>query len=213
MGIIYDFQKKYGLIPDGIIGKKTMLKIKEILNIDTDEQLAHFMGQCSHESNNFDTLSENLNYSSNALLRTFSKYFDQKTALKYQRNPEMIANKVYANRMGNGDESSGDGWKHRGYGLIQTTGKNNQYAFAKYIGDEEIKVKPSIIATKYGFESAKYFFDVNNIWKYANTVDDNSIILVSKIINLGNVKSKLTPNGLEDRIKKTNFYYNIIKNK
>jgi len=210
MGLIKDFQIKHGLLPDGQIGKKTLLKLKEVLSIPTIEGLSHFMGQCDHESTAFTRLAENLNYSSQGLLGTFGKYFDRKTASLYQRNPEKIANRVYANRMGNGSEESGDGWKHRGYGPIQTTGKDNQTAFAKKIGDLEIINNPSLIATKYAFESAKFFFDSNNLWSLCKTVDVASIIKVSKAINLGNPNSKGTPIGLEERITKTNHYYKIL---
>ena len=210
MNVIIDFQKKHNLVADGIIGKKTLLKIKEVLNIKTNEELANFIGQCAHESGNFVSVIENLNYSSKSLLATFPKYFTPITALKYERNPEAIANKVYANRMGNGDEASGDGWKHRGMGLIQLTGKNNQYSFADFIKDNEIKKDPTIIATKYPFESAKYFFDVNNLWKYTNSIDIDTITKLSKAINLGNPLSSKTPNGLVDRIEKTKKYYNIL---
>lgn len=211
MSAIADFQKKYGLTPDGEIGKKTLLKIKEVLGVKSDECLAHFMGQCAHESGSFVNLTENLNYSAQGLTKTFSKYFNNITAKSYERKPNMIANKVYANRMGNGNEQSGDGWLHRGFGFIQLTGKNSQNAFADYIGDVQVKETPSLIATKYPFESAKYFFDVNNIWNYCNTVDANSILKVSKIINLGSVTAKGTPIGLDKRTEMTLFYYNLLK--
>lgn len=211
MSIIKDFQKKYGLVADGIIGKMTLLKIKEVFNIPNNESLANFMGQCAHESGNFTTVKENLNYSADGLLKIFKKYFNKTQALQYQRNPEAIANRVYANRMGNGDEKSGDGWKHRGFGLIQLTGKSNQVAFANYIKDEKIKENPELIATDYPFESAKYFFDKNNLWRYTGKVDRDSILTVSRAINIGNVNSKATPHGLDDRINKTMYFYNIIK--
>ena len=211
MSAIIDFQKKYGLTPDGAIGANTLRKIKELLNIQSNEALAHFMGQCSHESWDFTTTSENLNYSANALLRTFKKYFTPESAKKYEKNPVKIANHVYANRMGNGSEESGDGYKHRGFGFIQLTGKNNQDAFAKSINKPEIKDNPSLIASVYPFESAKFFFDTNNIWKYTNEVNDDSILRVSKIINLGNVNSKSTPIRIDERIKKTKYYYNLIE--
>lgn len=211
MSAIVDFQKKHGLTPDGQIGKNTLNKIKEIFEIKSDEALAHFMGQCSHESGDFAHTSENLNYSAQGLLTTFRKYFTPATAKQYERNAEKIANHVYANRMGNGNEESGDGWKHRGFGFIQLTGKLNQDSFAKSINNLDVKDNPQLIASIYAFDSAKYFFDINNIWKYTSKVDSDSIKNVSKIINLGNVNSKLTPIGLDDRIKKTLFYYNMIK--
>jgi len=210
MGMILDFQKKYGLDADGIIGKITLLKIKEINKISSNEELANFMGQCDHESNSFISLYENLNYSAAALLSTFHKYFTTQSANEFQRQPEKIANHVYCNRMGNGNEASGDGWLHKGVGPIQLTGKINHVAFATYIKDPEVKNNPSLIATKYPFESAKFFFDTNNLWKYAKGVDEKSITLLSKAINVGNVNSSVIPNGLEDRIKKTQYYYNLI---
>jgi len=208
--MIKEFQQKYGLIADGVIGKKTLLKIKEVLNIATNEELANFMGQGSHESNDFTVMFENLNYSAQGLLTTFKKYFTIETAKKYERQPEKIANKVYANRMGNGNEASGDGWKHRGMGVIQLTGKINQDAFANYVKDPQVKIDPTLIATKYPLESTKYFFDTNNLWKYAKSVDVNNITLLSKAINLGSANSKVTPNGLADRIAQTQRYYNML---
>jgi len=210
MRLIKDFQTKYGLVPDGQIGKKTLLKIKEVLLIPTIEALSHYMGQCDHESMTFTQLVENLNYSSQGLLGTFGKYFDDKTAPLYQRNPEKIANRVYANRMGNGNEMSGDGWRHRGFGPIQLTGKTNQDAFAKKISDPLIVDNPSLIAAKYAFESAKFFFDDRSLWSYCKKVDVASITKVSKLINQGNLKAKGDPNGLQERIEKTNHYYKIL---
>jgi len=222
MGMIIDFQKKYGLTADGKIGKLTLLKIKEVLKIATNEELANFMGQCDHESNEFNSLYENLNYSATALLNTFHKYFTPESAAKYQRQPEKIANHVYANRMGNGDENSGDGWLHKGVGPIQLTGKLNHIAFATYIKDPEVKTNPSLIATKYPFESAKFFFDTNNLWNKSitikgkviipcNNIDTLSITLLSKAINLGSMSSPATPIGLDERIERTQHYYNLLK--
>lgn len=97
-------------------------------------QQAMFLAQCGHESAGFSVFTENLNYSVDGLLACFNKYFDKYTAMKYARKPEQIANRVYANRMGNGDETSGDGWKYRGRGLIQITGKKNYIAFRNWLG-------------------------------------------------------------------------------
>jgi len=204
MSIIKDFQTKYGLVSDGITGKNTLLKIKEVLSVKSNEMLAHFMGQCHVESAGFTAVMENLNYSSQGLLGTFPKYFNSTTAPLYQRNPEKIANKVYANRMGNGDEASGDGWKHRGMGLIQLTGKQNQDLFSNYIKDPVIKTDPSIIATKYPFESAKFYFDNKHLWTLCSAVNEVSITALSYRVNGGT-------NGLQERIEWTNHYYNILK--
>lgn len=210
MSVISNFQRKYGLLPDGIIGKKTLLKIMEILNISSKEQLANFMGQCAHESGDFKVVFENLNYSSDGLLKIFPKYFTKENVSNYSGDPEKIANKVYSNRMGNGNESSGDGWKHRGMGFIQLTGKYNHDSFADYIGNPKIKEVPGLIATEYPFESAKYYFDKNDLWKYSKEVTNESISKLSKAINIGNINSNKIPNGLDDRIKKTKYYYNLI---
>lgn len=210
MDIIKDFQLKHGLLVDGIIGKNTLLKIKEVYKIPNIEAVSHFMGQCSHESNDFKSLEENLNYSAKRLMEVFPSYFNQSAALKYQFQPEKIANKVYANRMGNGDEKSGDGWKHRGFGVLQLTGKNNQYDFANYVGDERIKEFPELIAKEYAFESAKYFFDKNSLWKFCNVISDDFILILSKAINLGNPYSKKIPHGMINRIYKTKNFYKIL---
>lgn len=100
----------------------------------TKIQQAMFLAQCGHESVGFSVFTENLNYSDYALTQVFRKYFDKNTAVKYARKPEQIANRVYTNRMGNGDEASGDGWKYRGRGLIQITGKKNYIAFRNWLG-------------------------------------------------------------------------------
>ncbi len=197
------FQKRNYLVPDGVIGKNTLRKMKEVFFISSDAKLAHFVGQMAHESKNFTASVENLNYSESGLLKTFRKYFNRETAALYARNPEKIANKVYANRMGNGNEASGDGWKHRGRGPLQITGKNNQEQFANKICDLRILDNPAIISEAYYFESALFFFDENNLWHLCEEVDNQSIINLTKRIN-GWV------NGLQDRIYLTNKYYGML---
>lgn len=206
---IIEFQKENGLTPDGVIGKKTLLKIKEKLNIQTNEELANFMGQISHETGEFKADVENLNYSVDGLLKIFKKYFTQEQAKKYARNPVLIGSRVYANRMGNGNEASQEGFIFRGRGSLQLTGKNNFKLFSDYIGEDCVK-NPELVSNKYYFESAKFFFDTNKLWSIAKKVDDASITRLSKAINLGNPNSKATPHGLEDRIKKTKEFYKIL---
>lgn len=201
---IKQFQLQYGLVSDGILGKKTLNKIKEVLLIDTNEQLAHFIGQCTVESGNFELDTENLNYSTKGLQTIFKKYFaTPESTIGYARNPKKIANKVYANRMGNGSELSGEPSKYIGRGAIQLTGKNNYRLFSKFIG-EDCLIKPELVANKYFFESAKFYFDTNKIWKYATTVDVESITLISKKVNGGT-------NGLNERIDKTFEIYQLLK--
>lgn len=198
-----DLQTKLGLVADGVIGKKTLSAARDYFQL-SNEQTAHFFGQCYHESGGFKLFSENLNYSKDGLLKIFRKYFDENKASSYARKPEKIANLVYSNRMGNGSEDSGDGWKFRGRGAIQLTGKNNYTEFSNSINHPEILKNPDIVATEFAFESAKFFFDKNNIWDLADTVNDNSITKVTKRINGGT-------NGLSERIEKTKEFYKILK--
>jgi putative chitinase len=159
--------------------------------IDTPDRVAMFFAQCGHESRNFSVLEENLNYSAKALDAVFPKYFKNagRNADDYHRQPERIANIVYASRMGNGDTESGDGWKHRGFGVIQLTGKNNQSAFASSIG-KTLEDTLEYLQTKTGaLESACWFWQCNNVNTYA---DQQDIRGATKRINGGYI-------GLEDR--------------
>ena len=202
MSQVKTLQIEVGATPDGIIGKQTVSAVAEYFNMSATS-VAHFMGQCHHETAHFKYFTENLNYSESGLLKVFKKYFDTNTAKIYARQPEKIANKVYANRMGNGDEASGDGWLYRGRGAIQLTGKNNYKAFATYVKDNNVLTDPSIVADTYAFYSALFYFDSNDLWRFTKSVDDVSIRNVTRRINGGF-------NGLADRIKQTKYYYNLI---
>ena len=169
----------------------------------TTIQLAHFAGQLSHESLDFKVLSENLNYSAERLLQVFPKYFTKELAQRYARKPILIANRVYANRMGNSDEKSGDGWKYRGRGYIQLTGKKNYEAFSKFIGEDCVS-NPDLVSQKYALESALWFFFENKIFTLCKDLSDDSIKKVTKKINGG-------LNGFADRKSKTLKYYNLLK--
>jgi putative chitinase len=169
----------------------------------TTIQLAHFAGQLSHESFDFKITSENLNYSAERLLQVFPKYFNEKNVIIYARKPIKIANRVYANRMGNGDENSGDGYKFRGRGYIQLTGKNNYSAFSKFIGEDCVQ-NPDLVSQKYALESALWFFFENKIFTLCKDLSDDSIKKVTKKINGG-------LNGFADRKAKTLKYYNLLK--
>ena len=197
-------QTKIGATPDGVFGPKTMKAAMEFYKLSA-VRAAHFFGQTSHETGEFRTFSENLNYSAAGLKKIFKKYFNDLTALAYARNPEKIANKVYGNRMGNGVEASGDGWKFRGLGALQLTGKSNYEAFAKYLGKPEIMDKPEMVADEYAFESAMFFFDKNKLWDICDRgVNEDSMLKLTKRINGGT-------NGLEHRKALTIKYYSLIK--
>jgi putative chitinase len=193
-------QKKIGVTADGVFGKGTLKAAMAYYKL-TPVQAAHFFAQTAHESGNFKAFSENLNYSAEGLLRIFPKYFDQATANKYARQPEKIANRVYANRMGNGDEASGSGWLYKGRGALQLTGKSNYKDFADWLGKA---IDPNAVADEYAFESAKYFFDKNKLWAICDKgVDDATILALTKRINGGT-------HGLDDRKAKTKLYYSWL---
>jgi len=197
-------QTKIGVTADGAFGPGTFKAAMEYFKF-TPERAAHFFGQTAHETGNFAAFSENLNYSADGLKKIFPKYFPGNLADLYARNPEKIANRVYASRMGNGDEASGDGWKFRGRGALQLTGKSNYEAFAKYLKNSNILVDPGLVATEYSFESALFFFDNNKLWSICDKgVTDEAILALTKRINGGT-------HGLADRVEKTKKFYNYTK--
>lgn len=198
---IKSLQTKIGVAVDGAFGPGTLKAAMAFYEM-TPERAAHFFGQTAHETGGFKAFSENLNYGAKGLLGIFKKYFPTEAlAAQYERNPEKIANRVYASRMGNGDEASGDGWKFRGRGALQLTGKNNYQAFADYLKKPEIINNPDLVATEFAFESAMFFFDKNNLWTICDKgVDKDTITALTRRINGGT-------HGLEDRIQKTGHYY------
>lgn len=178
--------------------------IIEKFNMTNPLRLAHFLAQAAHESGNFKFLKENLNYSADSLLKVFPKYFkDKVTADKYARKPEIIANRVYASRMGNGDEASGDGFKFRGRGYIQLTGKDNYMAFSNFIG-EDCVANPDLVSDKYPLVSASWFFDKNNLWTICDRgAGDDVVTAVTKRVNGG-------VNGIDDRISKFKLFNQFL---
>lgn len=211
MSKIAEFQKQNNLVADGILGKNTFAKMKEVWEISSDEKLANFLGQTSVETGDFTIDKENTNYSKEGLEKYFAKYFKtEQELINYARQPQRIANRVYANRMGNRDEKSGDGFMYRGSGSIQLTGADNYKEFSKWVGSP-VKLKTEEIATKYFWETGLYYFEKNKLWDLASKVDNDSITKLSKAINLGDKNSKKTPNHLKERIENTNKYYKLIK--
>jgi putative chitinase len=197
LGPMAALQTKCGITADGKWGPGTFVSAKSYFKLST-AQAAHFFGQCAHESGGFKVFSENLNYSDKGLNGIFKKYFPTiASTAGYARKPEKIANKVYANRMGNGPESSGDGWKFRGRGPIQLTGKSNYTQFAQDIGRPDVLTNPDIVATELAFESALWFFNKNGLFAIAaKGVSDAVIGQITRRVNGGT-------HGLDDRIKKT----------
>ena len=197
-----NLEKLKGHIPDSVIAQIPSIETK--FEINTPLRLAHFLAQCGHESGGFKVVKENLNYGAKGLRSIFGKYFPTDAlALAYERKPEKIANKVYANRMLNGDEASGDGYKFFGRGYIQLTGKQNYTNFAKFIGEDTVS-NPDLVATKYPLASAAFFFDSNKLWSICDKGADNATVTaVTKRVNGGII-------GLADRIKHFNEYYKLL---
>ncbi len=150
---------------------------------DSPTRMAHFFSQILHESGLMRFDMENLNYSARALRAVFGKYFQtDEEAEAYKRQPERIANRVYANRMGNRSESSGDGWKYRGRGLMQLTGRSNYKAFAEWVGDERVVDDPDLVASEYAVHSAVFYWDKNNLNALA---DRDDVVRMTRRINGG----------------------------
>ena len=198
-----DINKLKGHVPDAVIAQ--MPSVMSTFKIDTALRLSHFLAQCGHESAGFKAIQENLNYGAKGLLGIFKKYFPTEAkAVQYERKPEKIANLVYGGRMGNGDEASGDGYKFRGRGYIQLTGKNNYVAFGKAI-NEDIAANPDLVATKYPLLSAAWFWSSNSLNALADKgADDASVTAITKRVNGGTI-------GLPDRIKHFKEYYTLLK--
>ena len=161
---LINLQQKIGVTADGAFGPGTYKKAAAFYKLSPN-RAAHFFAQTAHESGGFKAFSENLNYGAKGLRGIFGKYFPTEAmARAYERKPQKIANRVYANRMGNGDEASGEGWLFRGRGALQLTGKFNFKAFSDYIGRPDVMTNPDLVATELAFESALWFFDKNKLW-------------------------------------------------
>jgi putative chitinase len=198
----FNLGKLKGHVPQAVIDQIPDTAAK--FGITNTLRLAHFLAQCGHESGGFRAVQENLNYGAKGLLSIFSKYFKTiEKANAYQRNPEKIANLVYGNRMGNGDEASGEGWKFRGRGYIQLTGKENYKAFDATV-PESIIDSPDLVATKYALASAGFFFKKNSLWSICDKGSSPDVVtLVTKRVNGGTI-------GLADRQKHFKEYYNLL---
>jgi putative chitinase len=185
-------------VPDKV--KQELWFVMSKFQINTIERLSHFLAQCAQESGSFRVVSEKLNYSILGLKKVFPKYFKDKDPKAYSKAPQALANYVYSNRLGNGSEASGDGWRYRGRGYIQLTGKSNYKAFDAFV-DDDILVNPDLVATKYPLLSAAWFWSVNKINNLADAgIDVDVITRVTKKVNGGH-------KGLHERIMFTHRYY------
>jgi putative chitinase len=195
------FDKLKGLVPQTLIDDMVSHEI------NTPLRAAHFLAQAAHESGGFKFKSENLNYSKESLLKVFPKYFTAASAEGYHRQPEKIASRVYANRMGNGDEASKDGWKYKGRGYIQLTGKDNYKAFSEWAKEPTILSNPDQVADdKYAGLSAIWFWNKNGLSKIADTDnlrDDKTLIKITSRVNGGT-------HGIADRLERFNDYKKIL---
>lgn len=197
-----DLSKLKGHVPDKVI--EQIPGIQDKFGINTSLRLAHFLAQAGHESGGFRITNENLNYSAKGLQGIFKKYFpSEAVALDYAKKPQKIANRVYSGRMGNGNEASGDGYKFRGRGYIQLTGRDNYTAFGKSIG-VAIEDNPDLVATEHALSSAAWFWSKNNLNKIADTgATDAAVTMITKRVNGGTI-------GLADRIKHFKEFYSLL---
>jgi len=207
MNHLIDFQKKHGLVADGIIGKNTLNKMKQLWGIGSN-QLAHLLANVHNETGGFIADTENLNYSAQGLANTWPSRYSingkpNALAKKLANNPQAIANNAYASRNGNGSEKTGDGWKYRGRGGIQTTGLKNYRILAEYTKDKEVVTNPDIVATKYFWESALCYFTTGNLWGKMMYSDPDSVKAVRRAVNGGYI-------GLTEVQAKFNYYLSLM---
>lgn len=191
-------QKHVGAIQDGIIGNETLSKFRQKYGI-SKAMTAHFFGNIDHESGGFRIVRENMNYSASRLLQVFPKYFTKETAAQYAHKTELIGNRVYGGRMGNAPD---EGYKFRGRGFLQTTGRNNYTRLGDFLGVDLIK-SPDLVATKYPLESAIFFFQSNKLFHLVNDISELSIQKVRRRVNGG-------INGINDVRNKVHKYYNLM---
>ena len=199
---LINLQQKIGVTADGAFGPGTYKKAAAFYKLSPN-RAAHFFAQTAHESGGFRAFSENLNYGAKGLRGIFGKYFPTEAmARAYERKPQKIANRAYANRMGNGDEASGEGWLFRGRGALQLTGKFNYSEFAKYVNRPDVMTNPDLVAGELCFESALWFFDKNKLWSICDKgINEAAIRELSSRIN-----GSKNPHGLDDRRLKTKKY-------
>lgn len=191
----------------GHVHDKVLVELREkalLFGLTSNLRLAHFLAQVSHESGGFLKTEENLNYSEKRLLEVFPKYFNESNSIYYANKPEKIGSRVYASRMGNRDEKSGDGYWFRGRGYLQLTGANNYVAFGKTVNENLVKF-PDLVSAKYPLTSALYFFNVNKLWSICDEgLSEATVTKLTKRINGGTI-------GLKHRLAEFNKFAKILK--
>jgi putative chitinase len=211
-GVLKHWQNKFGVPQTGTMDDQTAKAVMFYYQLNPFEA-ANFLGQLDHETGGFRHFIENMNYTTpERIVTVFKIHFKGgiEEAKGYVRNPEKLANKVYANRMGNGNPESGDGFRFRGRGMLQLTGRNNYTDFSRWKGMPEILINPDLVAKEYAFDSGKYYFEKNKIWNICTDITEDTITRVSKFVNIGNPNSRIVPHGLADRINKTKKYYAVL---
>lgn len=199
---IKQIQRSVGASADGVIGNETLTKFQCKYGVPSKAMVAHFFGNLDHESGGFSIVEESGMYSAQRLVQIFKKYFPTLAiAQQYAYKPEAIFNKTYGGRMGN--NMPGDGWKYRGRGYMQTTGKYSYDRLGKFLGVDLIK-NPDLVATTYPLESAIFYFTDNRLWGLVNDISEESIKLIRKRVNGGY-------NGLDDVRNKVKRYYSLMK--
>lgn len=199
---VINFSALKGNIPESVY--EELFDTATRFQLNSPLRIAHFIAQCSHESMGFSRKEENLNYSAERLLQVFPKYFNPDQAKLYARNPVIIASRVYANRMGNREEDSGDGYRYRGRGYIQLTGHDNYKAFDLAVSDDVVG-NPDFVAMKYPLFSAGWFWNSRKLNDLADLSADQQVVAdITKKINGGY-------HGLEDRVNQFNKFYGLVK--
>jgi putative chitinase len=196
-----NYNPLHGNVPDVVF--KELQDVATKYQINTPLRMAHFLAQCSHESQQFTRTEENLNYSHDALVRVFPKHFGPGNVEAYVRKPMEIASRVYANRMGNGDEASLEGWFYRGRGYIQLTGKNNYTKFDKEVTGNLV-LHPELVATEYPLLSAAWFWSDHRLNQIADQGSDQNVVAnITKVVNGGY-------HGLENRQKQFDKFHRVL---